>query len=125
MELIKIILIIVLIPLWVLTIAWRDSEHYDKEQWVKSHKSRVYSRFIIWLILCCFNPMIAMYYAFVFWALFDGLLNTFRGLSWFYVGSVASTDTFFSDKQNLYRFSKHISLILSVTLMVKIIEQVL
>ena len=118
------IILMALVPLWVVTCAWIDAGHYRKKEWVYNHWSRLFNRGTVFLMLGVFNPLIGLYGLFVFWAMFDGILSTLRegNLGWYYIGSVAGTDKFFSKYPNLYIVSKHISWIVAFVLVSLIIK---
>lgn len=95
-----------------------DAEHINKKEYINKHRSR-------WLLRLCFFISIGLaewqYFfasAFLFTALFDQLLNKFRDLPLWYLGTVARWDVFFSKRKWLYILVKVICLSLGLFLFI-------
>jgi len=107
MEKIIFFIHVVLIVLWIYSCAWIDSEHYARQQWVIKHRSRMANRILVGLIVLIFNPFLGVFCAISFWSFFDGFLSKQRfdkngnRFKWFYIGSIAGTDKFFSSPTDI------------------------
>ena len=93
---------ILLFALITVTMAWIDSEHLNKDEYILSHWSRSWLRVFICLTIGFYSINDAILFALVFWLLFDHVLNYFRGKSIFYLGTVSKLDIFFSNNIALY-----------------------
>ena len=96
-----------------------DAEHINKKQYIDSHVSRGFLRGMFFCATGFSDPLNAIASSFLFWALFDQALNLERKLPFWYLGTVAKTDIFFSNKKWLYISIKISSLILSLYLFLK------
>ena len=88
-----------------------DAEHIKKEQFFSDHKSRWILRFIFFLAIGIDHIEYIIGSALIFTALFDQVLNRLRGLGFWYLGTEAKWDLFFSSKPILYKFVKISALI--------------
>lgn len=88
-----------------------DAEHIKKKQYIEDHKSRWWLRFFFFLGIGVFNVFWIIGSALIFTALFDQLLNKERGLPFWYLGTEAKWDRFFSKRKALYVIVKVVSLI--------------
>jgi hypothetical protein len=102
-----------IIPFIILS-AIIDYEHITKKEYIKNHTSRWCLRASFCLTIAIYNPIQGMASALLFYALFDHLLNILRGESFFYLGTVAKHDIFFSNKMWLYIPIKTICFLLSI-----------
>ena len=109
---------ILLFTLIAVVMAWIDSEHLNKNEYILNHLSRSVLRALICLTIGLYSINDAILFALVFWLLFDQFLNFFRGLSIFYLGTVSKIDIFFSKNIALYILLK--ALILFVVIFVTI-----
>lgn len=109
---------ILLFALIAVTMAWIDSEHLKKNEYILNHLSRSVLRALICLTIGFYSVNDAILFALTFWLLFDQFLNFFRGLSIFYLGTVSKIDIFFSKNIALYILLK--ALILFVVIFVTI-----
>lgn len=119
------IIIMILIPIWVYSWAIIDASHYNINQWVVNHNSRWVNRCLVGLMVATINPLLGVYTALVFWALFDGLLSFKRDLPFYYIGGQAESDKFFKNNQTFYKASKHISFLGIIAIASIIIKQFL
>ena len=82
------------------------SAYYDykylQSNYIYSHLSRSIIRGIGFSLLALYSIWGAIGGVLLFAALFDGLLNTLRGLDLFYLGTVAEWDKFFNTRLPLY-----------------------
>lgn len=109
---------ILLFTLIAVVMAWIDSEHLNKDEYILNHLSRSILRALICLTIGFYSVNDAILFALTFWLLFDQFLNFFRGLSIFYLGTVSKIDIFFSKNIALYILLK--ALILFVVIFVTI-----
>lgn len=109
---------ILLFALIAVVMAWIDSEHLNKDEYILNHLSRSILRALICLTIGFYSVNDAILFALTFWLLFDQFLNFFRGLSIFYLGTVSKIDIFFSKNIALYILLK--ALILFVVIFVTI-----
>ena len=93
---------ILLFALIAVVMAWIDSEHLKKNEYILNHLSRSVLRALICLTIGFYSINGAILFALTFWLLFDQFLNFFRGLSIFYLGTVSKIDIFFSKNIALY-----------------------
>jgi len=93
---------ILLFALIAVVMAWIDSEHLKKNEYILNHLSRSVLRALICLTIGFYSVNDAVLFALVFWLLFDQFLNFFRGLSIFYLGTVSKIDIFFNKNIALY-----------------------
>ena len=98
-------------------IAKVDAEHINKKEYIKSHTSRYINRLSIALVVSIVNPLYGAAFALIFWAFFDQFLNKLRALDLWYLGTVAKSDLFFKDKIVLYIFTKAMSLMLAILIL--------
>lgn len=109
---------IILFALITVVMAWIDSEHLKKNEYILNHLSRSVLRALICLAIGFYSINDAILFSLTFWLLFDQFLNFFRGLSIFYLGTVSKIDIFFSKNIALYILLK--ALILFVVIFVTI-----
>ncbi len=111
---IKIILTIALI----IGSAWYDASEIKKGNYFKDHTSRFLLRGFCALIIS--GGVIAHVFgvAFLFFGIFNPLLNRLRGLGFWYLGTEAKTDVFFSKYPMLYKFCIISSFFLGVWLFI-------
>ncbi len=104
--------------LFIVACAVIDSEHLNKNQYIKSHTSRSILRacFFIAMGLCSWVWIFAS--ALMFTALFDQTLNKFRGLPFWYLGTVAKWDIFFKKRMWLYVIVKLLAMFGSIILFI-------
>lgn len=93
---------ILLFALIAVTMAWIDSEHLNKNEYILNHLSRSVLRALICFTIGFYSINGAILFALVFWLLFDHILNLFRNESIFYLGTVSKIDIFFSKNIALY-----------------------
>ena len=101
---------------FVLASAIVDSEHILKKEYIKDHKSRWYLRWSFCVVIAIYNPLNGVASGLLFYALFDQVLNFFRGLPFWYLGTVAKHDIFFSKRKWLYITVKVLCLITAIVL---------
>jgi hypothetical protein len=109
----------ILFALVILTIyltAKIDAEHYLMGHYFSDHKSRFLQRGSIGLIIAYFAFWKAIAFAFLFWALFDGIRNYLVGKDIFYIGETSYSDLAFRGKLKLYIATKVIALIIAIAL---------
>lgn len=93
---------ILLFALIAVVMAWIDSEHLNKNEYILSHLSRSLLRALFCITIGFYSINGAILFALVFWLLFDHVLNYFRGKSIFYLGTVSKLDIFFNKYIYLY-----------------------
>ena len=103
---------------FVLASAIVDSEHILKKEHIKDHKSRWYLRWSFCFVIAIYNPLNGIASGLLFYTLFDQTLNFFRGLPFWYLGTVAKHDIFFNKRKYLYILTKLICLVLSIILFI-------
>lgn len=101
---------------FVLMSALVDAEMILKGHYIDSHKSRWYLRFCFFLSFGFFNWTWAIASALLFTALFDQVLNLMLSKPFWYLGTVAKWDKFFSNKKWLYVTIKILCLVTSLYL---------
>mgnify|MGYP003628703647 CR=1 FL=1 len=108
METYKLIIAIIAVLCWVIVEAYRDAEILNIHQYFTDHKSRVISRCAVGVIAATSVSLwVGVLTLFLFWLLFDLLLNIFRkDVDWDHMGTVAKSDKFFSKNIELYWLSK-------------------
>lgn len=111
------IVFFIIAHMWIVFTAQVDYEHISKQQYIEDHSSRLSVRIFTGILVGIVAPVGGLALGLFFWATFDALLNSFRGLPLFYTGSVASTDKFFSDKKYLLIITKVISFTLGCFLL--------
>jgi len=107
-------LLLISILLIVYYFAKIDSDHINKLEFIDDHTSRWMLRALISIPFAIISIYAAIAYAMIFWALFDTLLNKFRGKPLSYMGSTAKTDIFFSKRLKLYWATKIVALSLGI-----------
>ena len=75
------------------------------------HKPRFIFRAVVVSLLALFNPLLIIAYSLIFFGIFNPLLNRFRSLGFWYLGSTAKTDVFFRKHPALYKITLILSLI--------------
>ena len=113
---------IVLFALIAVVMAWIDSEHLKKNEYILNHLSRSVLRALICLTIGFYSVNDAILFALTFWLLFDQFLNFFRGLSIFYLGTVSKIDIFFSKNIALYILLKALILFVVIFVTIKNID---
>ena len=110
---------IILFALIAVTMAWIDSEHLNKNEYILNHLSRSVLRALICLTIGFYSINGAILFTLVFWLLFDHVLNFFRGKDIFYLGTVAKLDIFFSKNIALYILLKGLVLFVIIFVTIK------
>lgn len=110
---------ILLFALIAVTMAWIDSEHLNKNEYILNHLSRSVLRALICVTIGFYSVNGAILFALVFWLLFEHVLNFFRGKSIFYLGTVAKLDIFFSKNIALYILLKGLVLFVIIFVTIK------
>jgi len=113
---------ILLFALIAVVMAWIDSEHLKKNEYILNHLSRSVLRALICLTIGLYSINDAILFALTFWLLFDHVLNFFRGLSIFYLGTVSKIDIFFSKNIALYILLKALILFVIIFVTIKNID---
>ena len=113
---------ILLFALIAVTMAWIDSEHLNRDEYILNHLSRSLLRVLIFLTIGLYSINDAILFALVFWLLFDQFLNFFRGLSIFYLGTVSKIDIFFNKNIALYILLKALILFVIIFVTIKNID---
>jgi hypothetical protein len=113
---------ILLFALIAVVMAWIDSEHLKKNEYILNHLSRSVLRALICLTIGFYSVNDAVLFALVFWLLFDQFLNFFRGLSIFYLGTVSKIDIFFNKNIALYILLKALILFVVIFVTIKNID---
>ena len=110
---------ILLFALIAVTMAWIDSEHLNKNEYILSHLSRSVLRALFCLTIGFYSINGAILFALTFWLLFDQVLNYFIGKSIFYLGTVSKLDIFFSKNIALYIILKGLVLFFIIFVTIK------
>lgn len=110
---------IVLFSLIAVVMAWIDSEHLNKDEYILNHLSRSVLRALICLTIGFYSINGAIIFALVFWLLFDHVLNYFRGKIIFYLGTVSKLDIFLSKNIALYILLKGLVLFVIIFVAIK------
>lgn len=105
---------LIIFSLFIYFTAKIDAEHYLKNQYVEDHSSRWFQRASVALILLPLDINLSIGFIFLFWATFDATLSKLRGLDIWYIGSIAESDKFFTNKPLVYKASKIISLLIAL-----------
>jgi len=100
---------ILLVLLFTLLSAIIDSEMILKKQYIDSHKSRWCQRVCFFLVFGLYNWLWIFAAALLFTSLFDQILNQLRSKPFWYLGTVAKWDIFFSKRKWLYIIVKSLS----------------
>ena len=95
-----------------------DAEHLNKKQYIDNHGSRWLLRLCFFLVLGFYDWIWIFASGLLFTATFDQALNRFRGLPFWYLGTVAKWDIFWSKRKWLYIPVKILVLILSLFLFI-------
>lgn len=98
-----------------------DSDHINKGEHIRDHKSRWIMRACFVFMISLFDPFSALASGLLFTALFDHILNYLRGLPIMYIGHVAKWDKFFNKRKYLFFFVKILCLISSIYIYFKIL----
>jgi hypothetical protein len=93
-----------------------DAEHINKGEYIEDHSSRWLLRMGFFIAMAMSSKLDGLASALLFTALFDQLLNWFRNKPFWYLGTVAKWDIFFSKRKWLYITVKIICLITAITL---------
>ena len=101
---------------FVLVSAVMDGEHLNKKQYIEDHTSRWLLRAMFCLALGFGNWIWIFAAALLFAAMFDQVLNKFRGKRFWYLGTVAKWDLFWKKHIWFYATAKIIMLIVSITM---------
>lgn len=110
---------ILLFALIAVVMAWIDSEHLNKNEYILNHLSRSVLRALICLTIGFFSINGAILFALTFWLLFDHVLNFFRGKTILYLGTVSKIDIFFSKNIALYILLKALVLFVIIFVTIK------
>lgn len=110
---------ILLFALIAVTMAWIDSEHLNKNEYILNHLSRSVLRALICLTIGIYSINGAILFVLVFWLLFDHVLNFFRGKTILYLGTVSKLDIFFSKNIALYILLKGLVLFVIIFVAIK------
>jgi hypothetical protein len=110
---------IILFALIAVTMAWIDSEHLNKNEYILNHLSRSVLRALICLTIGIYSINGAILFVLVFWLLFDHVLNFFRGKTILYLGTVSKLDIFFSKNIALYILLKGLVLFVIIFVAIK------
>jgi len=110
---------ILLFALIAVTMAWIDSEHLNKNEYILNHLSRSVLRALICLTIGFYSINDTILFALTFWLLFDHVLNFFRGKTILYLGTVAKIDIFFSKNIALYILLKALVLFVIIFVTIK------
>jgi len=93
-----------------------DAEHILKKEYIESHRSRWFLRLCFFLAMGFHSWIWIIASALFFAATFDQLLNRFRELPFWYLGTVAKWDIFWSKRMWLYIPIKILLLLVSLFL---------
>jgi len=110
------ILVAVVSLAFVVLTALIDAEMILEEHYIDSHRSRWSQRVCFFLAMGMVQPEYFFASALLFSALFDQVLNSMRMLPFWYLGTVAKWDLFFSKRKWLYVAMKITTLILAALL---------
>lgn len=110
---------ILLFALIAVVMAWIDSEHLNKNEYILNHLSRSVLRALICLTIGIYSINGAILFVLVFWLLFDHVLNFFRGKTILYLGTVSKLDIFFSKNIALYILLKGLVLFVIIFVTIK------
>ena len=110
---------ILLFALIAVVMAWIDSEHLNKNEYILNHLSRSLLRVLICLTIGLYSINDSILFALTFWLLFDHVLNFFRGKDIFYLGTVSKLDIFFSKNIALYILLKGLVLFVIIFVTIK------
>lgn len=110
---------ILLFALIAVVMAWIDSEHLNKNEYILNHLSRSVLRALICLTIGFYSINGAILFALTFWLLFDHVLNFFRGKTILYLGTVSKIDIFFSKNIALYILLKALVLFVIIFVTIK------
>lgn len=95
----------------ILTIAFTlasakvDAVLINGGNYITNHNPRFIFRTIVISLFALFNPWLMLAYGLVFFSIFNPLLNYYRGLGFWYLGTVAKTDKFFTKYPTLYKIT--------------------
>lgn len=111
----------VVLLIFIVFTARIDADHFNKHQFITNHTPRFVQRgfFVLGLILSYdMNLYEALAYPLLFWALYDQTLNSMRkGVSLFYIGDTANSDSFARLYPHIYWVSKVVSLFVGIFLL--------
>ena len=117
-------IIIILYILFIILSAYIDAEHINDKDYIENHTSRFLLRGVVTLgfaydpsYFYFFDWRYLLVFLLSFIAIFDTTINLFRGLSVFYLGTVAKWDLFWKKHYLLYKIMR-ISLIIPITYLI-------
>lgn len=93
-----------------------DAEHLKDNDYIESHDSRWLLRSSYVLTIALYSPWGALASVLLFTALFDQVFNWMMGKSFWYLGTVAKWDIFFTRNKWLYIILKSVCLFSSLLL---------
>ena len=93
-----------------------DGTLINNKHYIDDHTPRVVFRFTVFILIGLLSQNVWLFIAsgLLFAALFDQMLNFVRGLDFWYLGTVAKWDIFFSKYKWLYISTKISALLLSL-----------
>lgn len=104
----------ILLLLFIFLSAKFDAIIINSAIYIDDHLPIFIFRFVVVLLISCFDLRLFFSYGLIFVATFDPLLNYFRGLGFWYLGTVAKWDLFFKQHLTLYKILRFSSLTLGV-----------
>ncbi len=95
-----------------------DGTLVNNKHYIDDHTPRWIFRFSIFVLIGLFFQNVCLFLAsaFLFTALFDQMMNFVRGIDFWYLGTVAKWDVFFSKYKWLYISTKILTLLLALFL---------
>lgn len=87
---------------WTYWEAKVDDNHFERGQYFSGHKDRWFNRFSTILLIAIFDIALAAVSGFLFYLLFDIILNLQRELSWNYVGTESESDKLIGNKRRFF-----------------------
>lgn len=84
---------------WTYWEAKVDANHFSRKQYFKNHTDRWFNRFSTILSIAIFDIVLAIMSGFLFYLLFDIILNLQRDFDWDYVGSESNSDKIIGTKK--------------------------
>lgn len=107
---------LILTLLFILASAKFDAILINAGKYIDDHKSRWTFRFVVVALISLFDLYNFISLGLVFAALFDPTLNYFRNLGFWYLGTVAKWDLFFTKRLWLYKILRFTALIAGLTM---------
>jgi hypothetical protein len=104
---------------FVLFSALIDSEHLKDKDYIESHVSRGFLRFIFLIVIGLDNWVHGVAASLLFAATFDQTLNALMGNKMWHLGKTAHWDRFFNNKKWLYIILKFAALAVGLYLFLK------